>query len=151
MAERKFNDVEFRVSKMSPKPATLMLFRLGKILAPLGKDVKGLIDAVRSAKGGAVNESDAAALTTIAKWFADIDPAVATELVVELAELAEFKDRSGKYFPVVFDAVFENRLLTAFQVAAWVATVNFSSIFTAGGATLGNVPPVTSVPQHSDE
>ena len=130
MAEKKIGKNTFSCDKMPATEATEWAFRLGRAAAPLLDKIGSI---VKDAQKG---DTDDATLKALANFLAQLNPAEGRTIVVSMAEKAQVKQPQGHFEPVVFDAVFNDNLLEAFQVAAWVIQVNFKDFF---GGGLGNM------------
>jgi len=130
MAEKKIGNRSFRCEKMPADEGVLYSFRIGKLASPLIGQIQNLVSGV-----------DEVALTALAEFLQSLDPVEGQEIVMKMAGMAEVKSsESQPYEPVIFNITFQDDLLEAFQVAAWVIMVNFGGFFKGRLASMLPVP-----------
>lgn len=139
MGEKKIGSRTFRADKLPATKAVDLMFRLGKIVGPALGQLATL--STNELKSSATmpnpNDTDTKSaqrervLSIVGSLFGQLEPAVAQKLLVELTEHAEVQLPQGNYDKVIFDAVFEENVMDAFQVAAFVVQVNFGDFLTA--------------------
>lgn len=151
MGEKKIGSRTFRANKLPATTAVDLMFRLGKIVGPaLGSLATMSVTELKTTGANIVsmpkpddsNEDGLAAaasaaqrervLSVVGNLFGQLEPATSQKLLVELCEHAQVQMPQGNYDQIIFDAVFSDNILDAFQVAAFVVQVNFGDFLAAG-------------------
>lgn len=120
MAEKEISGRVFRADKLKVREAVRLQLRLAKTLGPA---LPTLADVI---KLDDEDERDRRTLEAIGAFFASTDPDEAERLVFDLCAMARVQVAgTGSFEPVIPDMHFEDAMV-AYQVAVFVATVQFS-------------------------
>ena len=128
MAETKIGGVEYRVETLLARDAVALQMRVMRILGPAMNAMPEVLSTYFKGQEGR-QLANQKALAAIGDIVAKSDPAEATQLVVDVCELAESRRPSGDYEKVSFDQEFSGKLMDAYKLMAFVLQAQFGELF----------------------
>lgn len=141
MPEKKIGNRTFRANKLNAVDSSKLLMRLGKVFGPGLKDI-GKVFTARQA-GDKAAESEAI-LESVMRLMAENDADEVVELIGDVLASAEVMTPGQPYEPCRFSMHFDDNILDAYRVAAFVLEVNYVDFL--GGALEGALTPSETAP-----